>query len=201
MLVKKANLAKYRLSEIDKWEDLLEPVLFKETVLVKPEVSGATYGLITSTWQLLGQDTALDYARALRTQEPLYVENQGEAIAMVYNGEKTIAVLPSEIAFRTARKYTNLKVALPREINKNMVTGVALLRISKNRRNGEKFLEFLLGETGQNLLLDNQGRKSIYVSKNETGTAKECQTPIDDLAWMSEEKDTIIRAWFDGQKK
>lgn len=59
------------------WNELLKPELFEETVLADFKNGGRSYGMLTSIWQLRGEEQALAYAASFNSQRPFILPVSG----------------------------------------------------------------------------------------------------------------------------
>ena len=180
------------------WEDLLAPVLHKEIILERPDNGGATFAMITSLWQLRGQDTALSYAGRLRTQAPQYVSEAAEAARLVYEGKKAVTVLPLSYALALQEENPTLQAEEVKNGNADLLQGVAVLRSGPDQREAQAFIDYLLSPAGTDLLasLDPYKKYLVRSGEQEPKPREEQQLPNNDLGWMARERQAIITAWL-----
>lgn len=185
----------------EKWGELLHPSLRKEIAIPDCHLGGASFGMITSLWQLKGKEQALSYAAKLHGQLPLYTSSLDEAVNLVYRGEKTTAVVPIGYALVLEEKHSHLFATIVRDANRNMLTGVALLKSGPNKVEAQNFMDFLLSDAGVDLLAKNQLNYMWPVTRNpyKDGRSRllgRIHTPVDDLNWTATYKEEIIRQWL-----
>ena len=181
------------------WDELLQPVLHNEIVMADPETGGPPYGLITSLWQLRGREKALQFAGILRTQQVLYLPTEAKAGYEVYLGNKAVAVMSLRHALALEREHPFLYSVPVRDGNKNMITAAAILKNGEKRKEAERFMDYLFSkeamqimrEFRMNPLTDAQNDKNKY---GDIGIV-----PNDDLRWMAEEKQALIREWINAK--
>ena len=179
------------------WIELLQPVLHKETVMAVPEEGGASYGMITTIWQLRGREKALQYAGLFRTQQPAYVPTDAKAAYAVFRGDKAVAVLPLRHARMLEKEHRFLSAVAVKDGNKNLITAAAILQRGKHRKAAERFMEYLLSPEATRIMLDYGFTPLIESLDRQDRTVKE-RLPIcnDDLRWAATEKQDIIKTWL-----
>ena len=199
LLSNRDNMKKLGIEPPFSWNELLQPVLHNEIVMADPVTGGASYGLITSLWQLRGRDAALQFAGGLRTQQVLYLPTEAKAGYEVYLGRKAVAVMSLRHALALEKEHPFLYAAPVRDGNKNMITAVAILKTGEKRKAAERFMDYLfskeavqiLREFRMNPLVDALNDKNKY---GDIGTV-----PNDDLRWMAGEKQALIREWINAK--
>lgn len=179
------------------WIELLQPVLHKETVMAVPEAGGASYGMITTLWQLRGRDKALQYAGLFRTQEPVYVPTDSKAAYAVFRGDKAVAVLPLRHARMLEKEHRFLNAVAVKDGNKNLITAAAILQRGKHRKAAERFMEYLLSPEAGRIMLDYGFTPLTGALDRQDRTVKD-RMPVcnDDLRWAATEKQNIIKTWL-----
>ena len=182
------------------WAELLEPAFKGKLVFPNPEIGGVAYGMLTGIWQLHGKATALEYAAKLQAKELVIVNSFEEAIDLVYDGKKTSTVVPLDRAFQLEAKHSHLYATVPKDANRNMLTGVAIMNKSTAPLNAEKFVDYLMSDESIKLLKNNDFYYMWHVKNYENTRervrlAGRVQVPVDDLGWASTYKSEVIRQW------
>lgn len=186
------------------WKELLAPQYKNEIVVPNYNLGGSSFGMITSIWQLHSKDAALKYAASFNKQNPQYTNNLLEAADLVYKGQKTSAILPMDYAMELEEKHPHLFATVPKDANRNLITGIALLNKAPNVPCAQQFIDHLMSDASKDLLLKNQ-YQYIWHIKDYHNTASRVQLtgklaiPIDDLAWTSTYKSEIIRQWLEAK--
>lgn len=199
-LSNKNNLHAYGLYAPETWDELLAPQLKEEIALPDFSLGGASFGMLTSVWQLKGKQQALNYAAKLNAQNPTYTKGFGEAVDMVYIGKKTVAVVPLDYALLMEARHQHLFATVVKDANRNMLTGAAIMRTAEHLNEARAFLDYLMSDEGINLLPANGYRYMWHVKKYPYNDGRKelignVQVPVDDLSWTSVNKDEIIRQW------
>jgi len=182
------------------WDELLNTKLHNEIAVPSYVLGGPSFGMLTSLWQIRGKEAALKYAAAFNLQQPSLTNNTLEAADMVYQGKKTIAVLPVGYALELEEKHSHLFATVPKDANRNLLTGVALLKNCKNELNGQQFIDYLMSDASEEVLHKNGNQYLWHVkhyphNNNRNKLVGDIQVPVDDLAWTSTYKIEIIRQW------
>lgn len=200
LLSNKNNLHAYGLYAPETWDELLDPALADEIVIPDPALGGASYGMLTSIWQLRGKDEALSYASRLNTRRPVYVSGYGEAVDQVYIGKKTVAVVPLDYGLLMEQRHRHLFATVVKDANRTLLTGAAVLKGTKNHQQAQQFIDYLMSDDGEALLLQNGYNYMWHVKKYPYNDGRReligyVQVPVDDLGWTSTYKSEIIRQW------
>lgn len=204
LLSNKHNLRQYGLYAPETWDELLVSDLQDEIAIPNPALGGASYGMVTSLWQLRGKEQALDYAAKLNQQRPIYTGTPGEAVDLVYIGKKTVAVVPMGYALMLESRHRHLFATVPKDANRTMLTGAAIMKNANDEEQAQKFLDYLMSDESINSLTRkeytymwhvkyypyNDGRRELI------GNVK---VPVDDLNWTASYKSEIIKQWLNVQ--
>src|SRR5574344_1674645 len=176
--------------------ELTQPVLYRDIVMARPESGGASFSLITTAWQWWGREQALDFSGRLRTQEVTYVLSDAEAALAVYQGKKTVALLPLSCALALQREHRELAALPVRDCNAAQVMGAALLKSAPHPAAAGKFLDFLLSSQGQELV-----RSGGLIVPGTPLVAGGEAVPLvhKDLAWTGTYKADIIQEWLNAR--
>lgn len=199
-LSNKNNLHAYGLYAPETWDELLAPQLQDELVFADFNLGGASYGMLTSVWQLRGKQEALAYAAKLNAQNPVYTKGFGEAVDMVYIGKKTVAVVPLDYALQLEARHSHLFATVVKDANRTMLTCAAIMRNAEHIDEARAFLDYLMSDEGMELLPENGYRYIWHVKKYPYNDGRRelignVQVPVDDLGWTSVNKSEIIRQW------
>ena len=184
------------------WDELLAPAFKDELAIPDFKLGGASFGMLTSIWQLKGKNSALQYAMNFNRQHPIYTGSVAEAVDLVYKGEKTVAVIPVGYALILESQHKHLFATVVKDANRNMLSGAAVLRTTQNEQQAQGFLDYLMSEEGTNALSENGLRYLWHVTQNPYKDGREdligkVQVPVDDLNWTATYKDEIIRQWLE----
>ena len=200
LLSNKNNLHAYGLYAPETWDELLAPQLKDELAVADFDLGGASYGMITSIWQMRGKEQAMAYAAKLNAQQPVYTKGFGEAVDLVYIGKKTVAVVPLDYALMMEARHRHLFATVVKDANRTMLTGAAMMRSAEHPDEARAFLDYLMSDAGVELLPANGYHYMWHVKKYPYNDGRRelignVRVPVDDLSWTSVYKSEIIRQW------
>lgn len=183
----------------DTWIELLNPKLKGEIILPTYELGGTSYAVITSIWQLNGENTALHFAHQLNQQQLFYTENTEDAVTALLEEQRTVAILPLRLALKLENQYANLYATIVQDANRNILNGAAILRGTKNLTAAQKFIDYLMSDSCIQNLNDNGITNFWHVKeyRNDINLAKihKVKTAMDDLSWTTLKKKENIQRW------
>lgn len=200
LLSNKHNLQSFGLYAPESWDELLAPELKEEIAMANFSMGGASFGMLTSIWQLRGREAALEYAAKLNAQNPNYTAGFGEAVDKVYIGKKTVAVVPLDYALLLETRHSHLFATVPKDANRNILTGAAIIKGAPHEELAQSFLDYLMSDEGAELLPKNGYHYMWHVKNYPYNDGRRelignVQVPVDDLSWTSTYKNEIIRKW------
>ena len=200
LLSNKNNLQAYGLYAPESWDELLAHQLKDEIAMADFSLGGASFGMLTSIWQLRGREAALEYAAKLNAQNPDYTSGFGEAVDKVYIGKKTVAVVPLDYALLLETRHRHLFASLPKDANRNILTGAAIIKGTPHEELAKKFLDYLMSDEGAELLPKNGYHYMWHVKNYPYNDGRRelignVRVPVDDLSWTSTYKNEIIKKW------
>lgn len=200
LLSNKNNLHAYGLYAPETWDELLALQLKDELVIADFDLGGASFGMITSIWQMRGKEQAMAYAAKLNAQQPVYTKGFGEAVDLVYIGKKTVAVVPLDYALLMEARHRHLFATVVKDANRTMLTGAAIMRSAEHPNQARAFLDYLMSDAGVELLPANGYHYMWHVKKYPYNDGRRelignVRVPVDDLSWTSVYKSEIIRQW------
>ena len=85
-------LAKKKLQPPKAWADLLNPAFKGEIQVANPASSGTAYTMVATLVQLMGEDKAFDYMKALHKNISQYTRSGTGPIKAVARGESTLSI-------------------------------------------------------------------------------------------------------------
>ncbi len=200
LISNKNNLRSCGLYAPETWDELLAPQLRDEIAIPDPVLGGASYGMLTSVWQLRGREEALAYAARLKEQRPLYTASLSAAVDLVYSGRKAVAVVPLDYALQLEERYDHLFATVVKDANRNMLTGAAVMRGGENPAAARMFIDYLMSDGSEQLLIKNGFQYMWHVKNYPYNDGRQelignVQVPVDDLSWTAGYKQDIIRKW------
>ncbi len=85
-------IAKKKLKVPQTWADLLNPALKREIQVANPASSGTAYTMVATLVQLMGEDKAFEYMKALHKNIATYTRSGTGPIKAAARGETTISI-------------------------------------------------------------------------------------------------------------
>ena len=196
LLTNREKARRLHIPVLSSLADLTQPVLYRDIVMARPENGGAGFSFITTVWQWWGKPRALEFAGKLRTQEITYVLSDAEAALAVYQGQKTVAVLPLSYAQSLQKEHREFAARPLQDCNGAKIMGAALLKSAPHPAAAGRFLDFLLSPDGQKLVLDG----GLFATGTPLTAGGE-PVPLvhKDLVWTGTYKMEIIQDWLNAR--
>lgn len=134
------------------WSDLADASLKGQIAMPSPLYSGAALIHLAT---LTGNETlGWDYYSALAANEARAKGGNGGTFKAVASGEKPYGVVVDFLAIRGKEKGSPVDFVFPEEGVSYVTEPVAILKSAKNVEAAKKFVDFVLSQKGQDLVLD-----------------------------------------------
>ncbi|RZJ15563.1 MAG: ABC transporter substrate-binding protein [Haliea sp.] len=145
----KELLAKKKVAAPASWADLLKPEFKGEVQMANPASSGTAYTMIATLVQLMGEDKAFDYMRALHKNISTYTRSGTAPVKAAARGETTVSI--SFVHDVTTEAVNNFPVgsATPSEGTGAEVGSMSIVKNGPNTEAAKKFYEWALTPGGQ----------------------------------------------------
>lgn len=133
------------------WQDLLKPELKNMTTLPSPLYSGAAQ-IHQAT---LMNDPALgwQYYEKLKENGAMPQSGNGAVMSAIASGSKAYGVLVDYMAIREKAKGAPIEFVFPKEGVSIVTEPVAMMKNAKNPQAAKAFIDFVLSDEGQKLVL------------------------------------------------
>ena len=131
------------------WADLIKPEYKGEVQIANPNSSGTAYVAIASLVQLMGEDKAFDYMKALHTKFNQYTRSGTGPIKAVAKGETGVSVSFLQDAVTEQKAGFKLETVTPCEGTGYEVGAVSIIKGSRNPDAAKKFVDWALSPEGQ----------------------------------------------------
>jgi iron(III) transport system substrate-binding protein len=154
-------LARLGVPPIKDWDDLLNPKLKGHIAQCTPDRSSSNHASYEVILQLLGWEKGWEWARRLAANTGNFTARSRDVPSLVSKGEFAVGfAVPSYMAFEERVAGFDVRFVYP---SNAYVTcePIGVLRGAPNPRTAQAFIEFLLTEEGQRLLME-RGLFSIY---------------------------------------
>jgi iron(III) transport system substrate-binding protein len=162
-------LAKKKLPLPRSWNDLLNPALKGEIQVANPASSGTAYTMVATLVQLMGEEKAFDYMKALHKNISQYTRSGTGPIKAVARGETTVSI--SFVHDGPGEKMQGFPVETitPIEGTGAEIGSMSIIKGARNLDNAKKFYEWALTPQAQQF---GAASKQFQLPSNKT-------TPVD----------------------
>ena len=134
------------------WGDLTDAAIKGQIAMPSPLYSGAALIHLAT---LTGVDSlGWDYYEQLATNDARAKGGNGGTFKAVASGEKPYGMVVDFLAIRNKTNGSPVDFIFPDEGVSYVTEPVAIMSTAKNVKGAQKFVDFLLSETGQDLVLD-----------------------------------------------
>ncbi len=134
------------------WKDLLKPEYKDLAAMPSPLYSGAA--LIHLSALTTNPDFAWKYYEDLKANGIAPQKGNGSVLTAITSGAKPYGVLVDYMAIREKAKGAPIEFVFPEEGVSMVTEPVAILKDAKNQELARKFVDFVLSEEGQKLVLE-----------------------------------------------
>lgn len=140
-------IAKKKLKVPQTWADLLNPALKGEIQVANPASSGTAYTMVATLVQLMGEDKAFDYMKALHKNISQYTRSGTGPIKAVARGETTLSI--SFVHDGPGEKIQGfpIETVTPADGTGAEIGSMSLIKGARNMAAAKRFYEWAL--TGQ----------------------------------------------------
>ena len=142
-------LAKKKVAAPKSWADLLKPEYKGEIQMANPASSGTAYTVIATLVQMMGEDKAFDYLKALHKNVSTYTRSGTAPIKAAARGETMVSI--SFVHDVTTEAINGFPVgqATPSEGTGAEIGSMSIVKNGPNTDNAKKFYEWALTPGGQ----------------------------------------------------
>ncbi len=144
-------LAKKKLPAPACWKDLLNPIYKGDIQAPNPNTSGTAYTQIATLVQLMGENQAFDYMKALHKNVSQYTRSGAAPVKNAARGESVIGVaFAHEAPVEAANGFPVVSV-FPCEGTGAEIGSMSIVKDARNLESAKKFYEFALTAAAQEL--------------------------------------------------
>lgn len=142
-------LAKKKAAAPKAWADLLKPEFKGEVQMANPASSGTAYTMIATLVQLMGEEKAFDYMKALHKNVSTYTRSGTAPVKAAARGETTVSI--SFVHDVTTEGVNGFPVgsATPAEGTGAEIGSMSIVKGGPNTEAAKKFYEWALTPGGQ----------------------------------------------------
>ena len=142
-------LKKKKLPVPQCWSDVIKPAYKGEIEISHPASSGTAYTILAGLVQLMGEDAAFEYLKALHKNVTQYTRSGTAQAPNVAKGEVAVGI--SFIFGFDGWRHNKYPVATtaPCEGTSYEIGGIALIKGTRNLDNAKRYYDFLMSPQGQ----------------------------------------------------
>ena len=144
-------VAKKKLKVPRTWTDLLDPALKGEIQVANPASSGTAYTMVATLVQLMGEDKAFDYMKALHNNISQYTRSGTAPIKAAARGETTVSI--SFVHDGPGEKMQGFppETITPADGTGAEIGSMSLIKGARNLEAAKKFYEWALTAAAQEM--------------------------------------------------
>ena len=163
-------LAKKKLAAPACWSDLIKPEYKGDVETSNPATSGTAYTILATLVQMMGEDKAFEYLRALNKNVNRYTTSGTAQRQSVSRGETLIGV--TFLDEFIPEQYVNapVEIVLPCEGTGYSVGAMSIVKGARNLDDAKKFYDWALTSDAQTI---RDQTKVIAIPSNKTAYAPE----------------------------
>jgi iron(III) transport system substrate-binding protein len=142
-------LQKKKLPVPRSWADLLKPEYKGEIQVANPASSGTAYTMIATLVQLMGEDKAFDYLKALHRNVGQYTRSGTGPIKAVARGETAVSISFVHDAPQEKMQGFPIATVTPSEGTGAEIGSMSIVKGARNLEQAKKFYEWALTPAAQ----------------------------------------------------
>ncbi len=142
-------IAKKKLPVPRSWADLLNPAYKGEIQVANPASSGTAYTMVATLVQLMGEEKAFDYMKALHKNIAQYTRSGTGPIKAVARGESTVSISFVHDGPGEAMQGFPVATVTPSEGTGAEIGSMSIIKGARNLENAKKFYEWALTPQAQ----------------------------------------------------
>ena len=143
------NLKKKNLPEPKCWADLVKPAYKDEIQMSNPGTSGTSYLILATLMQIMGEDKAFEYLKALNKNVNQYPRSGAAPMHAVVQGESVLAVTFVFAAIGEAASGAPVAAISPCEGTGYEIGSMSIINGAKNLEGAKAWYEFALTPEAQ----------------------------------------------------
>lgn len=147
------------------WADLLAPELKGEIQIANPNSSGTAYTALASLVQIMGEDKAFDYLKALNANISQYTKSGSAPVKAAARGETGLGVVFMHDAVAQAAEGFPVKAVAPCEGTGYEIGSMSIIKGARNMDSAKAWYDWSLKPEVQSRMKD---AKSFQLPSNKT---------------------------------
>lgn len=159
------QVASRKIDEPKCWADLIKANLKDEVQVADPNSSGTSYTLLATLVQLMGEDKAFDYLKALHKNINQYTKSGAAPAKATSLGETTVGITFMHDMVTMVVDGGPVKVVAPCEGTGYEIGSMSMIKGARNPESAKKFYDWALTPAAQALATQ---AKSYQVPSNKS---------------------------------
>jgi iron(III) transport system substrate-binding protein len=168
------QLKKKNIPEPKCWSDLIKPAFKDEIQVANPNSSGTSYTMLATLVQLMGEDKAFEYLKALHKNVNQYTKSGAAPARAAATGESMVGITFQHDAVVQAIGGAPVKIVSPCEGTGYEIGSMSIIKGAKNMENAKKWYDWALTPEAQSI--GAQAKVSYQVPSNK-GASPPPQAP------------------------
>jgi iron(III) transport system substrate-binding protein len=149
-------LAEKGLPEPKCWADLAKEEFKGEVQIANPNSSGTAYTALATFVQMMGEDAAFDYLKALHKNVNQYTKSGSAPIKAAALGETTVGIVFLHDAVTQIVEGAPIKAVAPCEGTGYEIGSMSIIKGARNLENAKKWYDWALTAAAQGLAVQAQ---------------------------------------------
>ena len=145
------ELQRRRIAAPKCWADLAKPEFRGEVQVADPNTSGTAYTMLATLVQLMGEEPAFTFLKALHRNVNQYTRSGAAPARAVATGETLVGITFQHDALIQALAGAPVKVVSPCEGTGYEIGSMSLVKGAKNMENAKKWYDWALSVDAQNI--------------------------------------------------
>lgn len=148
------ELKKRKLAEPKCWADLIKSDYKGEVQVANPNSSGTSYTMLATMVQIMGEDKAFDYLKAMHRNVNQYTKSGAAPARAVAIGETLAGITFLHDAVPNIIAGAPVKTVAPCEGTGYEIGSMSIIKGAKNMANAKKWYDWALSKEAQALAVD-----------------------------------------------
>jgi len=143
------QLKKKGIPEPKCWSDLTKPAFKDEIQVANPNSSGTSYTMLATFVQLMGEDKAFDFLKALHKNINQYTKSGAAPSRAAATGETLVGITFQHDAVMQLVNGAPVKIVSPCEGTGYEIGSMSIIKGAKNMENAKKWYDWALSPEAQ----------------------------------------------------
>lgn len=179
------------------WEDLLEERWKGKIAFADPHISGTGFTSLMTLMHVMGKDNTDALEKFTYVLDGKTLDGSGKVISEVNAGTKLVGLTLEDATMTRIMNGGDITMVYPIEGTSAVPDGSAILLGAPHEENARLFIDFVMSEDVQRMIVNQCYRRSMRkdISQPETWEAKDITFIDYDLTWASNNRNEILKNW------